>query len=500
MWIANAARCQEIDRQAKTSHGISSETLMQRAGEAVFHLMMGMLPARRRVAVVCGKGNNGGDGFVVAGLAKKRGLEVSCFVAACREDLSADASRECETAEAAGVVPVFFGEPGWLAGLAAVDVIVDALLGTGSVGAPSGAILEAILGIEATRVPVISVDVPSGIACDSGVAPGAYVHASRTVTFGLPKACFFQGDGLEACGEWSLAEIGFPRELLDEPTGIRLIDAAWVSERLPKRVRNSHKGENGRVLILAGSHRMRGAAVLSAHGALRSGAGLVTVAGLESVCAAVSASLPEATLLPLPESEGVISPLAAELLLSQECDAAVFGPGMTASEPVLALLRSVWSSWTAPSCLDADALNAVAAGVTLPESPCVLTPHPGEMGRLMGTDSVRVQGSRFAAAREAAAQFGKTVLLKGACTVVSEDGEDLLVNPTGNPGMAAPGMGDVLSGVVATLLAQGLRPYEAAGCAAFWHGLAGDLCGPTGYSASDVAARLPEARAKITSA
>lgn len=496
MWIANAARCREIDCLAQSKFGATSEDLMRRAGEAVFHVALGMMPARRRMAIVCGKGNNGGDGFVVATLAKRRGLEVACFVAAPRESLSVDAGRECTRAEEAGCFPVFVGTPGWLEGLDSYDLIVDALLGTGTSGAVGGATLEAIQAIRTAQTPVVSVDVPSGIDCDTGASLGAHVVATKTVTFGLPKPCFFQGDGLEACGEWSLADIGFPKELLEEGTGIRLLDASWVRERLPVRTRNSHKGANGRVLIVAGSHRMPGAAVLSAKGALRAGAGLVTVAACDSVCAAVASQVPEATLLPLSD----LGESDARAVSEHPCDAAVFGPGLTTSPKAVGFLRTLWSQWSVPCCLDADALNAIAQGAIAPACQSVMTPHPGELGRLLREEVAAIQSARFASARRAGESYGLPVLLKGASSVVAAPGQDLLVNATGNPGMAAAGMGDVLSGVIATLLAQGLEPTSAAACGAFLHGAAGDLCGPPGFTASELAARLPEARAKIKSA
>jgi NAD(P)H-hydrate epimerase len=245
---------------------------------------------------------------------------------------------------------------------------------------------------------------------------------------------------------------------------------------------------------------------LAAKAALRSGAGLVTVAGIASVCEAVAANVPEAMLLPLPENDGVISADAARVLLQHKTKyhATLFGPGMTHDQPVLEFLEKVWQEWTQPCVVDADALNAVSKGVRLPRAECVLTPHPGEMSRLLQLSIAEIQSDRFRTVSHAVQKFKQCVLLKGPYTIVGEPGQPMLVNCTGNPGLASGGMGDVLGGVITTLLAQDLPGYYAAGCGMFWHGTAADLCageiGCIGYKASEVADALPKARARIVSA
>ena len=506
MWIAAAARCKEIDTRAREEFGLTTDVLMERAGLATFEAVRDLLPAGGRVAVICGKGNNGGDGFVVARLALEAGFGVDCLVAADEDSLSPDAKGRLAAARTAGLIPVFAGDERWprkLDCLACKNVIVDALLGTGVSGCVEGTAGEAVKAINRSGVPVVAVDLPSGILCDTGEELGDSVWAVRTVTFGLPKPCLFQGTGLEHCGHWTVADIGLPRELLEQPTDMKLLDADWVGCMLPERTRASHKGDNGTVLIVAGSRRYPGAASLAARGALRGGAGLVVVASVPSVCAAVSAQVPEAVFLPLPEIDGVVCPEAADLVLeaAATADSAVFGPGLTTITSAQDFLARVWLSWHLPCCIDADALNAVALGVRLPKTDCALTPHPGEMGRLMHSSSAEIQAGRFGAAGRAAQAFGQAVLLKGAYSVIAAQGEPTLVNGTGNPGMAAGGMGDVLAGLVGTLLAQSLPPYYAVACGAFWHGFAGDLCahkiGPIGFSASEVANALPAARATI---
>lgn len=508
MWIADASRSREIDHLAHSEYGIPSAVLMERAGLAVFDVVRELLPEGGRITVFCGRGNNGGDGLVVARAAHEAGYDLDCLVAAAEADLTPDAAHQLASARARGVEPIFSGDARYtrrLEMLGAKDLIVDALLGTGAGGEVRGPVEVAIRAINRSGVPVVSVDVPSGIHTDTGEELGESIWALRTVTFGLPKPYLFQGIGIEHAGYWTVADIGFPSDLLSEPTDARILDADWVGNLLPERLRASHKGDNGTVLIVAGSHRMRGAAVLAARAAVRAGAGLITVAGVESVCAAVAAHTPEVLLLPLPENHGVISADASRIILDQSSkfDAALFGPGMSQEEPVLDFLDKVWREWDRPCCIDADGLNAISLGVGLPQGECVMTPHPGEMSRLLHSSVAEIQGDRFRAVMTGTTKFGKTILLKGPYSIVGESFQPMLVNSTGNSGMASAGMGDVLGGAIATLLAQDLPAYYAAASGMFWHGFAGDECanriGPIGFSALDVAEMLPLARASITS-
>jgi hydroxyethylthiazole kinase-like uncharacterized protein yjeF len=334
---------------------------------------------------------------------------------------------------------------------------------------------------------------------------GESIWAAETVTFGLPKPFLFQGQGLEHSGKWVVDPIGFPIELLSTPTQAKLVECEWCAGILPSRMKSSHKGDNGHVLIIAGSKSMPGAAAMAARSALRSGAGLVTVAAVDSVCQAVASHLPECVFLPLDGKDGSISSTAADQVLrsAQRYDAAVVGPGLGQSDSTRDFLRRLWEDWDVPTVVDADALNLSVLGADLPDGECVLTPHPGEMSRLMESSVAEVELDRFATVRECAGRLGKCVLFKGAHTLISESDEPIAVNRSGNSGMATGGMGDVLSGVIATLMAQNVPAYHAAILGAFWHGLAGDIChdeiGNVGYLATDVADALPKARAKIVS-
>jgi NAD(P)H-hydrate epimerase len=302
-------------------------------------------------------------------------------------------------------------------------------------------------------------------------------------------------------GHWTVDPIGFPEELLTNT------QAVLIEGPIPFcRPRDSHKGDNGRVLVVAGSSQYRGAATLAALGALRAGAGLVTVAATEPVITAVAAQVPEATFISLPEVEGAIggAPAAERIQVqASRFTSAVFGPGLTTALSVKTFLEHLWRTWTVPSVIDADALNLVSLGLALPSCPKVLTPHPGEAGRLLGCDPRTIQSDRFSAARNLQSRFGCAVLLKGAYTVVACQELPLTVNPTGNSGMATGGMGDVLSGVTAALMSDPLGdPESIAVTAAYWHGLAGDLAakeiGEIGFSASDLAQFLPRARSILT--
>lgn len=497
MWIATAERMREIDRLAVEKYSISIDELVQRAGKAVFSAAMKVLAGRNSVLVVCGKGNNGADGLVAAELLARAGCAVDLVFACDHDDLGPRNLDLLQACLEANVTPVQ-GLTSHQSLKPQYDLIIDAILGTGVSGAPTGPVARAIEMIQSIGGEVLSVDVPSGIDANTGSAAGSHVVANHTINLGLPKPFLFLGEGSQACGSWTLDQLGFPDELLSETTGTWLIEPREVASLMPIRTKHAHKGNSGKLLIVAGSDAMPGAAVLAVMSAMRAGAGLVTIASSPEVCRAVSHHLPEAILLPLEPADAKRQILDAQ----SRIDAAVFGPGLGLHESVGNLLAEVWHEWRLPAVIDADALTWVSRGVNLPKC-CVLTPHRSEMARLLETTTAQIESDRFHWARACGEKFGQTSLLKGASTVVAEPGGTLRVNPTGNPGMATAGMGDVLSGVIGALLAAGLSPADAATVGAYWHGVAGDLCakeiGAIGYLASDVASSLPQARAKIRS-
>ncbi len=506
MWIGTAAQCRELDRVAIEENYCTSLGLMEIAGEIVVDAILHSGLDTDRCVVFCGTGNNGGDGFVIARLLQDRGFEVTAVLAGDEARMSPDCLTNFNLWEEAGgqTFPFEINRLEVIeAELSRADLAVDALLGTGQEGELRGEIRDACVLLANANCPVVSVDIPTGINADTGESLGTHVHAALTVSFEMAKLGFFQNDGVEATGDWLVESLGIPPKVYPEKPDAVVLDELAVGEMLGIRPLSSHKGANGHVLIVAGSFRMRGAAVLAAEGALRAGAGLVTVAGISEVMDAVAASVPEALLLPLEDTDGVLGPESVSDLLDQQdrYDCAVFGPGLTTHEKTRSFLQEVWKSWETPSVVDADALNALSLGLELPAGPCVLTPHPGEMARLLGMGSERVQADRFGAVMRAAAKYGHVVILKGAYTLTAAPGSAVVVNPTGNPGMASGGMGDVLAGVIGSLIGQGLDPMQASVCGTFLHGLAGDLAaqsgGEIGLIASDVCGTIPSARAKL---
>jgi NAD(P)H-hydrate epimerase len=508
MWIANAERTRTLEHRTECEYGIATSVLIERAGMAIFDALRQLMPDSGRVAVFCGKGHNGCDGLVAARIAHERGYRVEVIMGCEEAELVDLTRRQFEMCRAAGLQISFPNDGCWCRRLEQIsqkDVIIDALLGIGAKREVHGSVKIAIQSINRSGVPVISVDVPSGICCDTGEELGESIWALRTITFGMAKPFLFQGIGLEHAGFWTVSEIGFPQPLLTEPTEARMLDSEWVASLLPERLKASHKGDNGHVLIVAGSKWMRGAATLAAKAAFAAGAGLVTVAGISAVCDAVAANIPEVLLLPLPEENGVVIEEAADEILryQHKFTSALIGPGLSVEPSVHSFLGRLFKSLTIPAVIDADAITCVANGIALPATDCVLTPHPGEMSRLLHASIAEVQADRFRTVDHAVGEYKQCILLKGPYSIVGEAGQPKLVNSTGNPGQASAGMGDVLGGMIATLLAQDIPGYYAAGCGMFWHGAAADICaeliGPIGYKASDVAGALPQARARIVS-
>lgn len=529
MWIISASDSRLMDEVAQRDYGISIETLMENAGSAVFEAIKRHVSPPASIAFLCGPGHNGADGIIAARKAHEAGFKVATVFTSERNELSEETLKQLKLASGRKGVNVAFPADDLYATtlerLCAYNLIVDAILGTGQKGDLRGNVSAAVNAIRMSGTPVISVDVPTGIETDTGKELGCSVWALETVVLGYPKRFLFQGQGLEHSGFWQVADIGLPKwteKSLDlfamsiNPLGMPIIEnSEEIGFELPERTKSSHKGSNGHVLIVAGSRTMPGAAVLAANAALKAGAGLVSVASIQEVCDIVSGRLPECLTIPLPIENGCIAAKAVSAVRenSSKFDSAVFGPGMTHNDSVRDFLSELWKEWEIPSCIDADALNAVAMGTELPAGPCILTPHPGEMARLLGTSADAVEADRFGAVAGAANKFQRTVLLKGPYTLCSHPHKESIdlefrkhnwisVNTTGNPGMATGGMGDVLSGMIGTLLAQDLGD-RAAMVAAHWHGIAGDICaqeiGTVGYLPTDVCNALPTARAKLTS-
>ncbi len=497
MRIVGSAEMREIDRVAIEVFGIPSLTLMDRAGRAVAEAALELAAPKGRFVVVCGGGNNGGDGYVAARLLRGAGRDARVFALVPPERLSPDARAVRDQANRAGV-PV--DEAGELAELEAGvgDVVVDAILGTGLARAPEGAFAGAIVRIEAARVAgarVLAVDVPSGLSADTGRPLGACVRADRTVTLGFQKRGLFLYPGASFAGEVSVADIGIPSEAARRvPVGCELLSDVEVRLLVPPRAPDAHKGDAGRILVVAGSPGKTGAAHLALTGALRGGAGLVTLAARADVLPLALAGRPEAMSAALP-GDGPLAraDLQALLALAQGADAIAVGPGIPRGPETAELLRALLERARKPAVVDADALNAFAetpGALAALGIPLVLTPHPGEMARLCGTTVAEVQSDRIGVAAARARDWKATVVLKGARTVIADPDAPPALVPTGNAGLATGGTGDVLAGLCGALLAGGLSPPAAARVGAFVHGRAGDLAakrfGERGLVASDL--------------
>lgn len=498
MRLVTGAEMRAIDRAAIEGCGVPGLTLMERAGSAVARCAGALARPGGRILVVCGAGNNGGDGWVAARLLHAEGRDVRVAALAPVERLHGDALAAARAALQAGVQVAegdrFEAGPG--------DVVVDALLGTGLTRAPEGAFAAAIERIARSRAAgarVLAVDVPSGLSADVGRPLGACVCADRTVTFAFPKRGLVLHPGPEYAGEVEVVDIGIPAEAAASvATGCELLEEEAARALVPRRAADAHKGDAGRLLVVAGSPGKTGAAHLALAGALRGGAGLVTLAARPEVLPVALAGRPEAMSAALP-GQGPLGAADLEALVgvAEGVDAVAIGPGIPRGEETAGLLRRFLERARVPAVLDADALNALAQDPSLLTdlpAPVVITPHPGEMARLVRGTIAAVQEDRVGIAEERARAWGCVVVLKGARTVVAAAGHPPTVIPTGNPGMATGGTGDVLAGLVGALLAGGLAAFDAARVGAFVHGLAGDLAaarhGERGLLAGDVADEL----------
>jgi len=479
--LYSAAQVRELDRTATEAVGIPGYTLMSRAGERCWACLRDCWPAARSIAVLCGTGNNGGDGFVVARLALAAGWQVAVLQLGAADRIRGDARTAREACIAAGGRVAAF-TPDALEG---VDVIVDALLGTGLGKPPEGDWRTAIEAVNAAEAPVLAVDIPSGLHADTGAVAGVAVRADRTVTFIGRKPGLYTGQGPDYAGAVTFSDLGVPRVVYQRVAPVAQLQGWPLPGVLDRpRQRTAHKGQHGHVLVIGGDHGMAGAVRLAGEAALRSGAGLVSLATRPEHAALLAAACPELM------SHGVARAGDLQPLL-RRATVIVIGPGLGRSAWAQSLLAMVLEA-RQPRVIDADALNLLA-GAPNSVAHQVLTPHPGEAARLLGMSAAAVQADRFAATQAIADRYGGSVVLKGAGTVVSRGKQSPAVCAAGNPGMATAGMGDVLSGVIAGLLAQGLEPPLAALAGVCLHGAAGDRAaagGERGMTAGDVIAEL----------
>ena len=507
MRVLTTAQMRAAERRTIEEIGVPSAELMENAGREVAAAVTRHFPApdRQRVAVVCGKGNNGGDGCVAARELASPGVDVRVYLAAPASSVTGDAGRNLAMLGAAGVPVCEVATPAqWserLPQIADSDVIVDALFGTGLSRPLSGRWAALVGDLNATGAPIVAIDLPSGLSADTAQVIGAAVEATMTVTLGAPKVPLLVPPAASLAGTLVLADIGIPNQIIEGTDGPRteVVTPAGVRATAPPRPDDLHKGACGRVLVVAGSIGKTGAAHLAARGALRSGAGLLTVATPRACQPVVSALMPEYMTLGLDDTpDGTVAAAAVETVLAERCDVLAVGPGLGQTAAVTEFVQTLVERSSAPLVLDADGLNAFAGatgGLRGREGrDVIITPHPGEMARLTGMTVEQVQSRRIEVARDVATAQRVYVVLKGARTLVAAPDGTVLINMTGNAGMATGGTGDVLTGVVAAWRAQ-LADAQAACALGVWlHGAAGDLAakvhGEAGLIATDLAERL----------
>lgn len=506
--LVAASEMKEIDRKATEAFGIPSLNLMENAGKGLAEAILKYYPGSKRIAVFCGKGNNGGDGLVAARYLSETAT-IAVFLLCNKNEITEDAKANLTSFK--GKVFEVSGEEGLkkaVSGAAKADVIIDAIFGTGLKSPVSGLIKDAIEGINSLNKKVISADIPSGINSDTGQVMGAAVRADLTVTFGMPKAGLYLSPGQEYAGRIEVIDIGLPDALISgEKIKTGIIEQGDITPLFPKRKADTHKGSYGHLLLIAGSRGKTGAAAMAAVSAMRAGAGVVTLAVPKSLQPIYEMKLTEVMTEPLPEEERCFigeDALREIIKLAEGKGALVIGPGISPTQAAIKVMAGLIGIISQPVVIDAGGIDAVAASPDIlknAQGARVITPHPGEMGRLLGVSSRDVQADRIGIAKRYAVENNVCVVLKGAHTVVAVPDGKVFINTIGNPGMATAGTGDVLAGMIGGLLAQGFSPEKAAIAAVYLHGLAGDMIrdekGEYGIMATDILERIPLAIKKV---
>ncbi len=488
MKLVTAAQMRAIDRETIDHHGIAGPTLMENAGLGIAELMLSDLidsPDSTHVAVFCGKGNNGGDGFVIARCLHEAGVQVKTYFIGPAEKLSEDGRLNLNRAREIGVRLTELTTLDQLPVDLEADFVVDALLGTGFSGTPEGLVAGLIEYINFQDGLVVAVDLPSGLNADTGAAEGAVVTAGCTYPLGLPKLGLYLSPGREIAGEVRVIDIGLPENAIaQQDLNTTLITPELVAELLPFRKPDGHKGDFGRLLLVAGSTGLTGAAALASLAAARSGCGLIKLACPASTQPILATKLTEVMTVPLPEvsRKGVLALRGLGEIRKhiEQHDAIVIGPGLGNHHETRELMQRLIPNLECPAIVDADGLNAFEDSIDLLKQrsgadDLVLTPHPGEYERLTGSavsDDIQI---RINSILQTARELSAVVVLKGSPALVADPQGACYLNPTGNSGMATGGSGDVLSGMIGSLLAQGLSPLDAALCGVYLHGRAGDL-------------------------
>lgn len=509
MKIVTASEMKSLDHRASSEYKIPSLLLMENAARGlVDEIEKTLFPVKgKRVCIISGRGNNGGDGLAAARHLRMRGASVCVFLFSEAGRISGDAKISLDiwrVTEGELYEIDHFTDELLTRHLEASDLLIDAFLGTGLSKPLSGDVARWIDLVNAASKPTVAVDIPSGISADFGHVLGVAIKADLTVTIALPKRGHYMQDGLTHCGSLSVVDIGFPDVLLDQANlKVSLITPDDVIGMLPSRKKGAHKGTMGHLLVIAGSLGKQGAPQMTALAALRSGAGLVTLALPQSIEKGVSLQTMELMTLPLPESGSGSIALSGEKEVINAIEGkrvVAIGPGLSQDPETQELIKHLITKVSVPLVIDADGINALATDLSIlkqKKGPVILTPHPGEMGRLMGLSAEAVQKDRFNIAAQFAKEWGVILVLKGPHSIISLPEGLLWVNNTGNPGMATSGIGDALTGMIAACIAQGLSPEQSAILGVYLHGLAGDLAaaqkGEAGLITSDLIHHIPHA-------
>ncbi len=504
-----AQEMREVDRAASEQGGIPSIVLMENAAIACVRELekdFGSVK-NKRIAVFCGKGNNGGDGFAAARHLHNLGADVSVYLV-CGNEFKGDAKVNFDIIKKMSVnTDVISDTENLKYIIRSNDIVVDAIYGTGIHGMIDGISYDVISEINENSSYTLSVDVPSGINSDSGEICGICVKAHKTVTFAAYKVGMLMFPAADFVGEVTVADISIPDHIIEgQGLCINVTDDSLVRENLPRRADNSHKGDYGKVLVVAGSEGLSGAAYLSSQSAVISGSGLVTLALPASLNAAMEAKTTEVMTMPVADIYGHISSDACEAVLKklEGADAVLIGPGLGRSSDAAKVIKAVLEASGVPVIIDADGINAVAQNMDVLSDctcPVIFTPHTAEMSRLTGLDAEYIEENRLMVSKEFAEEYGVTLILKGHHTVVTgQDGEQY-INITGNPGLATGGSGDVLAGITASMAARGINETKAAAMAVYIHGTAGDIAkrkyGEESVTATSVMENIPCALRQI---
>ena len=482
MQIIRCAQMKQVE-QAAMAEGITSLRLMENAGSAAARVIRRAVdPGKLACTVLCGSGNNGGDGFVVARRLLEAGAEVAVILA-CGGPKTPEATEMCDRLSGLNIPQIDFARESARC-LMRVDrsrIVVDAVFGTGFHGRVEGPLAALFERVNRCGAAVFALDMPSGANADTGEVEGACIRAAQTITFGACKTGQLESPAVDYCGRIAAVDIGIPAEAFTGGVG-ELLTEADIRDKLPLRRRSANKGSFGRVACVCGSRAMSGAAYMAAMGALRCGAGIVTLGVPRGIQPILAGKLTEAMVTPLAEtpagslSMSAWAPLAE---LTGRATAVALGCGLTQTPETARLVRDLVGAARCPTVLDADGINAVAGHMNVlreTSAPLILTPHPGEMARLTGKSIPEIQRERIRTAADFAAEYGVVLVLKGAGTVIASPEGKICVNPTGNPGMARGGSGDILAGMIAGFAAQGIAPFDAACCGVYIHGAAGDRC------------------------